>query len=100
MIPLWITSLLGASRVEEFLYNSKYTLRLKGELVNGEWIVDVYVNALPYFAWGSNRKSTKITGSFRDVISYYLMIMLNQLTAYSAEGREEVFLLVKDYFAK
>lgn len=98
MIPLWITSLLGASRVEEFLYNSKYTLHLKGELVNGEWIVDIYVNALPYFAWGSNRKNTKMTGSFRNVVSYYLMVMLNQLTEYSAEGREEVSALMRGYF--
>lgn len=96
MIPLWVISLLGTSDAGEFLYSNGYTIRIKGRMVRNEWVVNVYVNAIPYFAWGCNKFHTGITGSFKAVVRYYLTLVLNQLSEYSAEGRKELLSAIKD----
>lgn len=52
MIPTWMVSLLSTTSVGEFSYNDRYKVSIKGDFVDGEWVVDVHVYALPYFAWG------------------------------------------------
>lgn len=57
----------------------KYRISIRGKFLDGEWVVDVHVNAIPYFAWGCNGFHTGITGSYDDVISYYMGIIFEQL---------------------
>lgn len=97
MIPLWIMPLLNTHCVEEFLYNNKYRISIKGKFSNGEWVVDVRVSAIPYFAWGCNKFHTGIRGSFKSVVRYYLMIVLNQLSEYGAEDKKELLFVMKDH---
>lgn len=97
MIPLWIISLLGTTDVEEFSYNDKYRISIRGKLVGGEWMVDVYVNAIPYFAWGCNKFYTGMKGSFNSVVRYYLTLVINRLSEYNAEGRKELLSIMKGY---
>lgn len=96
MIPLWVISLLGTPGTGEFLYSNGCTVRIKGRMKVNEWVVDVYVNAIPHFAWGCNGFHTGMTGSFKSVVRYYLTLVLNQLSEYGAEGREELLSAIKD----
>ena len=97
MIPLWVISLLGTSGAGEFLYSDGCTVSIKGRMTVNEWVVDVYVNAIPHFAWGCNGFHTGMTGSFKSVVGYYLALVLNQLSEYGAEGRKELLSIMKDY---
>nr|DAH96016.1 MAG TPA: hypothetical protein [Caudoviricetes sp.] len=97
MIPLWIISLLGTTDVEEFSYNNGYRISIRGKLVGGEWMVDVYVNAIPYFAWGCNKFYTGMRGSFNSVVRYYLTLVINRLSEYNVEGRKELLSIMKGY---
>lgn len=97
MIPLWIISLLNTTDVGEFSYNNEYRISIRGKLVDGEWVVDVYVYAIPYFAWGCNKFHTGMKGSFNEVVRYYLALVINQLSEHGAEGRKELFSIMKDY---
>ena len=97
MIPLWILTLLNITDVGEFYYNNGYKISIKGKLVDDEWVVDVHVNAIPYFAWGCNKFHTGMKGSFKSVVRYYLALVLNQLSDYGAEGRKELLYIMKDY---
>lgn len=97
MIPLWIISLLNTTDVGEFYYNNEYKISIRGKLVDGEWVVDAHVNAIPYFAWGCNKFHTGMKGSFKSVVRYYLALVLNQLSEYGAGGRKELLSVMKDY---
>ena len=97
MIPLWIIALLGTTCVGEFSYTDKYRISIRGKFLDGEWVVDVHVNAIPYFAWGCNKFHTGMKGSFKSVVRYYLALVLNQLSEYGAEGRKELLSVMKDY---
>lgn len=97
MIPIWILSLPNVTNAGEFSYTDKYRISIRGKLVDDEWVVDVYVNTTPYFAWGCNKFHTGIKGSFKSVVRYYLALVVNQLSEYSAEGRKEILSLMKDY---
>ena len=97
MIPLWIISLLGTTDVEEFSYNNEYRISIRGKLVGGVWMVDVYVNAIPYFAWGCNKFYTGMKGSFNSLVRYYLTLVINRLSEYNAEGRKELLSIMKGY---
>lgn len=83
MIPAWIMPLLSTTGVGEFSYNDKYRISIKGKFLNGEWVVDVYVNAIPYFVWGCNKFYTGMKGSFEEVITHYSTIVLKQLSEYN-----------------
>lgn len=97
MIPAWFISLLSINGVEEFSfsYNEAQKIFIDGKRINGEWIVNVYVIATPYFAWGCNKFNTKMKGSAKSVASYYLMKVLNQLSEYHAEGRSNLMQAIK-----
>lgn len=96
MIPLWVILLLDTMGVGEFSYSSKYSIFIKGNFLNGEWVVDVRVDAMPYFAWGCNKAYTGIGGSFKSVVRYYLTVVLNQLSEYNAEDRTCIVSALKD----
>ena len=97
MIPIWILSLLNTTDVGEFSYNGKFRISVKGKLVDGEWVVDVRIYAIPYFAWGSNKFHTGMQGSFNSVVWYYLELVINQLSEYGAEGRKEFLSIMGCY---
>lgn len=97
MIPAWIVSLLNTMDVGEFSYNDKFRISIKGKFLGGEWVVDVHVNAIPYFAWGCNKFHTGMKGSFSSVIRYYLALVLNQLSEYGAEGRKQLLSVMRCY---
>ena len=60
-------------------------------------MVDVYVNAIPYFAWGCNNFYTGMKGSFNSVVRYYLTLVINRLSEYNVEGRKELLSIMKGY---
>lgn len=96
-MTLWLITLLSAISAEEFLYHDdRYKVRIKGKVVNNEWVIDVCVNAPPYFYWGCNGFHTGITGSFKTIIRYYLTLVLNQLSECNAPNREGILLTIKD----
>ena len=97
MIPTWVLLLLSTTDVGEFSYNDKFRISIKGKLVDGEWVVDAYVNAIPYFAWGCNKFHTGMKSSFNSVVRYYLTLVINQLSEYNAEGRKELLSIMKGY---
>lgn len=97
MIPLWVLLLLSTTDVGEFSYNDKFRISIKGKLMDGEWVVDVYVYAIPYFAWGCNKFHTGMKGSFNVVVRYYLALVINQLSEYGAEGRKELLSVMRGY---
>lgn len=94
MIPLWVLSLLNTD-VEEFLYCGRYRVFIRGNRINGEWVVDIHVTAFPYFAWGCNKLRTEIRGSFKEVVRHYLMVLLNQLSERGADNKNEVLSVLK-----
>lgn len=96
MIPLWVIPLLGTSDTEEFLYSDRYMVHIKGKFADNEWIVDIHVSAMPYFAWGCNKFHTSISGSFKVVVRYYLTLVLNQLSELNADGRKGILSAIKD----
>lgn len=98
MIPAWMISLLSINGVEEFSfsYNEEQKIFIDGKRINDEWVVNVYVVAMPYFAWGCNKLRTNMKGSAKSVIRYYLMEVLNQLSEYHAEGRDKLMQAIKD----
>lgn len=98
MIPTWVISLLDINGVEEFSfsYNEEQKIFIDGKRTNGEWVVNVYVIASPYFAWGCNKLQTKMKGSAKSVVNYYIMDILNQLSEYHAKGRDKLMKVLKD----
>lgn len=96
MIPLWILPLLNTIDVGEFSYNGQYKIHITGVLVNGEWVINIHVNASPYFAWGCNKYHTRIRGSFKDVVRYELATILNQLSECGVRDKREIVALLKD----
>ena len=97
MIPSWMLILLNTKDVGEFSYKGLYNIYIKGMMVEGEWVVSIRVDALPYFAWGCNGLRTGLNCSFNGVIRYYIFLVINQLTEYKAEGRTELLHSIKDY---
>lgn len=97
MIPLWIISLLNTTDVGEFYYNNEYRISIRGKFLDGEWVVDVHVYAIPYFAWGCNKFHTGMKSSFNSVVRYYLALVINQLSEYGAEGRKELLSVMRGY---
>lgn len=98
MIPLWLISILDTSSVGDFLYEKNLLkISIKGRFVGNEWVVDIYVDAVSYFAWGCNNLCTGIKSSFNAVVRYYLTLVINQLSEYGAEGKKELLYVIKDY---
>lgn len=98
MIPAWLlTSLLSIYGVEEFSfsYNEKQKIFIDGKRINGEWIINAYVIAMPYFAWGVNGYNSHMKGTHKEVIRYYLSIILNQLSEYKAPDRDKIISLIR-----
>lgn len=96
MIPLWLYPLLNTSDVGEFLYSGICDICIKGRIEKSVWVVDVRVSALPYFIWGCNGVCTG-KSSFKEVVRYYLAVVLNQLSERGVEGREHILSLIRDY---
>lgn len=46
---------------------------------------------------GCNKFHTKIKGSFKMVVGYYLALILNQLSEYGADGRKELIPIMRSY---
>lgn len=98
MIPAWFIPLLGTDGVGEFSfsYHGEQKISIYGKRDGGEWVVNVHVSAMPYFAWGCNKFNTKMKGSAKSVVNYYLMDVLNQLSGYRAKGRDGLMRAIRD----
>lgn len=96
MIPAWFMT-LPSTNVGEFSYNGKYQINIYGSLINNEWVVNVYVRAFPYFAWGCNKYHTEIKGPFEEVIKYYMMLVFNQVFTYDIGDKRELFSSIREY---
>ena len=98
MIPLWLTPLLDASCIGEFSfqYDNEQSISIKGKLIDDEWVVDISVKATPYFSWGCNKFRTGINGLYKKVVKYYLMQVVNDLTAYGVDSSGIIRLLKDD----
>lgn len=97
MIPLWQIALLNINGVGEFSFSycEEQTIFIDGRRVEGDWVVNIHVLAMPYFAWGCNKFKTKMNGSHKEVIRYYLTLILNQLSEHKAKGREKLLRVIK-----
>lgn len=97
MIPLWMISLLSINGVGEFSfsYNEEQKIFIDGKRIDGEWVVNIHVSAMPYFAWGCNKYHTKMKASHKEVVRYYLTLVLNQLSEYRATGRDKLIRIIK-----
>lgn len=103
MIPAWMISLLCTDGVEEFsfTYNEEQKISIDGKKFGGEWIVSFYVIAMPHFACGANKFNTHITGSYKDVVRWYVTDTLNKLSLYKgAKGREKLLALLRSDLGK
>lgn len=96
MIPLWMFPLLSISNVGEFSYNGCCKIFLEGKFDAGEWVVNIRVYARG-FAWGCNKHRTGIRGSFKSVVRYYLMRVLNDLSEYGVEGKNDLLVVLRNY---
>lgn len=85
MLPIIILLL---ENVEEFSfsYNDKQKFHIDGKFIDGEWIVNVRVYS-ELVIWGCNKYNTHKC-SKNEVIRYFLMTFINQLSEYgiSAKG--------------
>lgn len=97
MIPAWQIVLLSIFGVEEFSfsYNEEIKIFIDGKKLNGEWVINIHVDAAPKFAWGCNKYHTKMSDSHKEVVRYYVTVILNQMIEYQYEGREKLLLLLK-----
>lgn len=97
MIPVWQTSLLCTSFVEEFSFSYLGTVKvfMDGKRSKGEWLLTIRVDSLPYFAWGCKHHHTKLKGESEEVIRYYMAVVLNQMGEYGVPHREDILDLLK-----
>lgn len=96
MIPLYMLLLLDTSDVGEFSYEGCCRIFIYGKLETTEWVVNVRVYAKG-FAWGCNKFHTGIHGSFKLVVRYYLMKVLNDLSEYGVEGKNDLLAVLRNY---
>lgn len=98
MIPLWQISLLNLNGVGEFSFSycEEQTIFIDGKRIDGEWVISVRVLAMPYFAWGCNKYHTKMRDSHKEVVRYYLVLILNQLSENKAVGRQKLLEVIKN----
>ena len=98
MIPAWFIALLNINNVGEFsfTYNGEPKIFMDGKFTDNGWVISLRVIAMPHFAWGVNGYPTGIKGSHKEVIRYYLGIVVNQLTEYKADGRTELLKIIKE----
>lgn len=95
----WLISLLSINSVEEFSfsYNKEQKIFIDGKRIGGEWVISIYVSAFPNFLWGCNGYNTKIHGSHKEVIRYYISLVINQLADYGIDYRPLVDVLRSDF---
>lgn len=84
---LAVIILLGEN-AEEFSFNhhGKQEFHIDGKLINGEWIVNVRVYS-ELVIWGCNRYNTH-KRSKTEVIRYFLMLFINQLSECGLYAKE------------
>lgn len=75
--------------------DTKYLLRGTLWTVNGWWMF-MFMRFLILHG-GCNKFHTKIKGSFKMVVGYYLALILNQLSEYGADGRKELIPIMRSY---
>lgn len=93
MLPIII--LLGENAEEfSFNYNDKQKFHIDGKLIDGEWIVNVRVYS-ELVIWGCNRYNTH-KHSKTEVIRYFLMIFINQLSEYGKSAKELLNIMKND----
>lgn len=82
---------------EEFSFNhcGKHEFHIDGKLIDGEWIVNVRVYS-ELVTWGCNRYNTH-KRSKTEVIRYFLMLFINQLSEYGIYAKE-LLNLMKNVF--
>lgn len=97
MIPTWQIALLHINEVGHFsfTYNEEQKIFIDGNLINDEWVINIRVDALPYFIWGCNNYHTKISGRYTEVIRYYLYLVYNQLSEYEVPSRDKLLEFIK-----
>lgn len=85
--------ILLSENAEEFSFNhyGKQEFHIDGKLVNGEWIVNVKIHAESVI-WGCNRYNTHKC-SKKEVIRYFLMVFINQLSEYGISAKELINLM-------
>lgn len=93
---LAVIILLGES-AEEFSFNhrGKQEFHIDGKLIDGEWVVNVRVYS-ELVIWGCNRYNTH-KRSKTEVIRYFLMLFINQLSEYGISVKE-LLNLMKNVF--
>lgn len=98
MIPAWFIALLNINNVGEFsfTYNREPKIFMDGRFLNDEWVISFRVIAMPHFAWGVRDYPTGIAGSHKEVIRYYLGVVVNQLTEHKADGRTELLKIIRE----
>lgn len=89
------TIILLSENAEEFSFNhhGKQEFHIDGKLIGGEWIVNVRVYS-ELVIWGCNRYNTH-KRSKKEVIRYFLMLFINQLSEYGISAKE-LLNLMKD----
>ena len=97
MIQPWQILLLGIGNSEEFsfLMETPCKVSIGGRKINGEWIVSVHVLAFPYFAWGVNNYRSLFTGGPKEVIRYYLALVLYEVSGHTSEWTSEIHKAIK-----
>lgn len=93
MTPAW--TFLGTANTGEFSYSGRYRIKIRGHIEKGEWVLDIRVNVMPYFAWGSNSFKSGMRCPFNYVVRYFLMEIFNEVSEYTAEGRDEIFSIIR-----
>lgn len=87
------TIILLSENAGEFSFNhhGKQEFYIYGKLIDGEWIVNVRVHS-ELVIWGCNRYNTH-KRSKTEVIRYFLMLFINQVSEYGISAKELVNLM-------
>ena len=87
------TIILLSENAGEFSFNhhGKQEFYIYGKLIDGEWIVNVRVNS-ELVIWGCNGYNTH-KRSKTEVIRYFLMLFINQISEYGISAKELVNLM-------
>lgn len=91
------TIILLSENTEEFSFDhqGKQKFHIYGKLINGEWVVNAKVYSESVI-WGCNRYNTH-KSSKKEVIRYFLMVFINQLSEYGISAKE-LLNLMKNVF--
>lgn len=90
------TIILLGENAEEFSFNhhGKQEFHIDGKLIDGEWIVNVIVYS-ELVIWGCNKYNTHKC-SKKEVIRYFLMLFINQLSEHGVSANDLLNIMKDD----